>query len=100
MAYFRVTLRYSCGKHHSNKVERFYEAEDQERLATRVSKEKLLCYGCEPPHRINPPSRVAMTYVSNPIDALKFERLLKVSEPGSDYNVQVSTTKGRKRAPQ
>lgn len=99
MAYFRVRLRYSCGKHHLNQVERFYEEEDQECVATRVCKDKLVCYGCEPPHRINPPSRVALTYVSDPIDALEFERLVKGSGTGSDYNVEVSTMKVRKRAP-
>jgi hypothetical protein len=97
MAFFRVTLRYSCRKHHANRVERIYEEADQKCVSIRVRRDKLVCYGCEPPKRINPPSRVGITFVSHPISVAEFERLAKERPPGSDYNVEVFNDERRKQ---
>ena len=81
MPYFRVTLRYRCPRRHGNIVERFYEEEDQESVSKRVQRDKLICYGCDPPKRINPPARVSLSSASVPLGFPEF--------PGLPHNVQI-----------
>jgi hypothetical protein len=86
MPYFRVILRYKCPKRHANTVERFYEEDDQEAVSKRIKRDKLFCYGCEPPKRINPPTRVPISSVSTPLGFPEFRELPDGAQIGADYS--------------
>jgi hypothetical protein len=90
---FRVTLRYQCPKRHGNIVERFYEEEDQEAVSKRVRHDKLICYGCDPPKRINPPARVPLSSASVP---LGFPELPHDVQIGFDHSWKLVDRKGTK----
>jgi len=90
MAYFRVILRYRCMKRHSNQVERFYDEKDQEAVSKRVLHDRLYCYGCEPPMRINPPRRVPLYSTSIPLGSSDFQKLPRNAIIGVDHSWRVS----------
>jgi hypothetical protein len=89
MPYFRVTLRYECAKHHGNIVERFYQEDDQDAVAQRIKRDKLLCYGCDPPKRINPPTRVPVSSASVPLGFPEFPELPQDVRIGADHSWEV-----------
>jgi hypothetical protein len=96
MPYFRVTLRYRCPRRHGNIVERFYEEEDQEAVSKRMRRDKLICYGCDPPKRINPPTRVPLSSESVPLGFPEFPELPHDVRFGCDHSWKVVIRKGPK----
>jgi hypothetical protein len=89
MPYFRVTLRYRCPKRHANTVQRFYREDDQQAVSQRLKRDKLFCYGCDPPKRINPPTRVPVTSISIPLGSPEFQELPHDARIGTDYSWKI-----------
>jgi hypothetical protein len=96
MPYFRVILCYKCPKRHTNTVERFYREKDQESVQKRIRRDRLFCYGCEPPKRINPPTRAEMSFKSTPFGFPEFQELPHDAGIGTDYSWKIAEA-GRKR---
>ena len=97
MPYFRVILTYRCPKRHANSVERFYQEGDQLAVLERIRRDKLLCYGCEPPKRINPPTRMPVSSTSIPLGFPEFTKLPQDAKIGADYSWKIDKAEKKRK---